>query len=162
MKPHNLAERNRQLAVFIATYSVTLFLLGSLCYLLLNAVPREQRRLTAITDDHVEAFLRYTDQADTLVFRIQHANTLDPQKLLPLYQWVNDLKTVYHQPFYAVIADSYTHLVGDLTRGKAADTTAATLQDRIIAVQKENLRLKTELNELKTELQLAKKQNTAR
>ena len=156
MKPYNLAERNRKIQAFTAVYGIAILLLAGLLYLLLVAAPSEQRRLVVLTQDKIEELLDYTDKADTLVLQIQKARRLEEEKLVPFYKWTNDLKAVYHLPFYTTLIDSYANLVNDLAAGKGKDTSAPELRSRMISLQEENLKLKTLQLELRKELREAK------
>ncbi len=156
MKPYNLAERNRKIVLFAAVYLAAVSLYGGLCYLLLRAAPQEQRRVAALTQDKIEAFLAHTDQADSLVVQVQKAGHVAAGKLVPFYKWSQDLKTVYHQPFYAVVVNSYTDLVNDIKKGTGQDSATASLRDKMITLQEENLKLKTGQKNLQKDLREAK------
>lgn len=156
MKPYNLADRNKKTQLFAAVYAAGIFLSGFLVYLVLRGAPQEQRRLAMLTQDKIEALLAHTDEADSLVLQIQRAGYVPGEKLIPFYKWSNDLKTVYHQPFYTVIVNSYTDLVKDLKTGAGDDSTMTSLKNKMLTLQQENLKLKTAGKELSQELQEAK------
>ena len=76
--------------------------------------------------------------------------------LVPFYKWTNDLKSVYNQPFYEAIVTSYSDLVDDIAQAKNKDTTMLSLKNNLLAVQKSNVDLMQQNQDLKKQLRVAK------
>ncbi len=152
----NHTERNRKIGHFALSYLVALLGTFVLFYFLFVVIPRIHNRETALTNDRIEEFVSYTNEADSLVIQIQRAPVVEAEALVPFFKWTNDLKTVYEQPFYGTIVTSYTDLVNDIARAKSKDTTLLTLKTRLIAMQRDNLELMQLQEDLKIKLKEGK------
>lgn len=152
----NQAVRNRKIAYFVLSYLVALLFTAVLFYFLFVVIPRINNRNTALTNERIEEFVKYTDEADSLVIQIQKAPVVEAEALIPFFKWTNDLKTVYDQPFYSVIVNSYTDLVNDIALAKGKDTTLPSLKNKLVTIQKANLELMQLNEELKRKLKEGK------
>lgn len=119
-------------------------------------IPKKQSELTAITNDQVEKLIRHTNDADTLVIQIQKAADIKAASLMPLFKWTNDLHNTYQQPFYKTIIRSYEDVFNEISKSKAGDTTLLAMKTKVIALQKENLALMQQYDDLNSELKAAK------
>ena len=159
MEAINLDERKRMIWYFAITYLAAVILTSIIFYFQFVVTPEVYSKETALTNDKIEELVRYTNDADSLVIQIQKAPVIEAKALVPFYKWTNDLKTVYKQPFYEAIIISYSDLVDDISQAKRKDTTITSLKNNIIAMQKENLKLMQQNDDLKTELKQAKSRN---
>ena len=144
----------------IVFYLIAVFVLCTLFYFQFVVVPKVYTQETALTNDKIEELVRYSNDADSLVIQIQKAPVVEAKALVPFYKWTNDLKSVYKQPFYEAIINSYADLVDEISQAKSRDTTLSALKNNIVNIQKANLNLIQQNQELKQELQLAKEKKT--
>lgn len=152
----NQKERNQMISHTIITYLLAISLVSVLFYFQFVETPKVYNNETALTNDKVEELVRYSNEADSLVLQIQKAPVVEAKALVPFYQWTNDLKAVYQQPFYGAIITSYSDLVDDIAQAKSMDTTLPSLKNKLIAIQKSNLELMQQNQELKLQLKTAK------
>ena len=144
----------------IVIYLIAVFVLCTLFYFQFVVVPKVYNKETSLTNDKIEELVRYSNDADSLVIQIQKAPVVEAKALVPFYKWTNDLKSVYKQPFYEAIINSYADLVDEISQAKSKDTTLSALKNNIVNIQKANLNLIQQNQELKQELQLAKERKT--
>ncbi|MCF0060660.1 hypothetical protein MUK70_15570 [Dyadobacter chenwenxiniae] len=156
MKPINAAQRNAVILRFSLCYFVMILLFVFLLYFSLIEIPKKQSELTAITNEQVEKLIHHTNDADTLVIQIQKAADVKAQALAPLFKWTGDLKNAYQQPFYTSIITSYVDLFNEIIKSKADDTTLMVMKTKMTTLQKENLILMQQQDDLNSELTLAK------
>jgi len=152
----NLEVRNRTIRQFIVTYLLAVMLIGIIFYFQFVVIPKLHAKETALTNDKIEELIKYTNDADSLVLQIQKAENLEAKALVPFYNWTNNLKTVYKQPFYEAIIISYMDLVNDITLTNGNDTTLVSLKNNMISLQKKNIALQLEGEDLTTKLREAK------
>lgn len=152
----NQKERNQMISHTIITYLLAISLVSVLFYFQFVVTPKVYNKETALTNDKIEELVRYSNEADSLVLQIQKAPVVEAKALVPFYQWTNDLKAVYQQPFYGAIITSYSDLVDDIAQAKSMDTTLPSLKNKLIAIQKSNLELMQQNQELKLQLKTAK------
>jgi hypothetical protein len=152
----NRDERTRMIWRSIVYYLTAVVLLYIIYYFQFVVTPRVYSRETALTNDKVEELVRYTHQADSLVIQIQKATVVEAKALVPFYKWTNDLKMVYKQPFYGAIINSYSDLVNDIAQAKNNDTTLSSLKNSMVTMQRENLMLMKQNEDLSLELKAAK------
>lgn len=156
MSALNQKERNEMISHTIITYLLAIVLVCVLFYFQFVLTPRIYSKETALTNDKIEELVRYSHEADSLVLQIQKAPVVEAKALVPFYKWTNDLKTVYQQPFYEAIITSYADLVDEIAQAKSKDTTLPALKNALIAIQKSNLELMKENQDLKLQLKEAK------
>ena len=144
----------------IVIYLIAVFVLCTLFYFQFVVIPKVYSKETALTNDKIEELVKYSNDADSLVIQIQKAPVVEAKALVPFYKWTNDLKSVYKQPFYEAIINSYADLVDEISQAKSKDTTLSALKNNIVNIQKANLNLIQQNQELKQELQLAKERKT--
>jgi hypothetical protein len=152
----NQEERSRTISYFITTYLIAVLLVCILLYFQFVATPRIHNRETALTNDKIDELVRYTNDADSLVIQIQKAPVVEAKALVPFYKWTNDLKAVYKQPFYEAIITSYSDLVNEIAQAKSKDTTLSSLKNNVVTIQKANLMLMQQNQELKEQLKAGK------
>ncbi len=152
----NQEERSRTISYFITTYLIAVLLVCILLYFQFVATPRIHNRETALTNDKIDELVRYTNDADSLVIQIQKAPVVEAKALVPFYKWTNDLKAVYKQPFYEAIITSYSDLVNEIAHAKSKDTTLSSLKNNVVTIQKANLMLMQQNQELKEQLKAGK------
>lgn len=158
MKPINYAERRRTIAYFAGLYLATALIIGFLTYFSILIIPREQNKLTNLTNGQVQELIHYMDSADSLAIQIQKAPVVSAKALVPFYSWTSDLQSVYKQPFYTTIIASYVNLVEDIAQSKSGDTMLIAAKNQMIALQKENLDLQQKQRELLLDLKSSKSQ----
>lgn len=156
MKPINAAQRNATILRFSLCYILMTLMVAFLLYFSLIEIPKKQSELTAITNEQVEKLIRHTNDADTLVIQIQKAADVKSEALAPLFKWTGDLQNAYQQPFYTSIITSYVDLFNEIVKSKAGDTTLAAMKTKMTSLQKENLILMQQHNDLNSELAEAK------
>ena len=152
----NQAERNSMIWHFIINYLIAIMLVSIIFYFQFVVIPRVYNKETALTNVKIEELVKYTNNADSLVLQIQKAKMLDAKSLVPFYNWTNNLKAVYKQPFYEGIISSYADLVNDITLANGKDTTLISLKIRMITLQQKNMELIQQGEELKLKLIQAK------
>ena len=148
----NQKERNRFILNCVASYLMAVLLVGVIFYFQFVVTPRVYSRETALTNDKIEEFVKYTNDADSLVVQIQRAGNLEAKSLVPFYDWTNNLKAVYKQPFYNAVIVSYTDLVNDIAQAHETDTTLSSLKNSLVSLQKKNLELMQQGETLKEDL----------
>ena len=152
----NHKERNLMIRHTFIAYLLAVILFSVLLYFQFVVTPEIYNRETALTNDKIEELVRYSNEADSLVLQIQKAPVVQAKALVPFYKWTNDLQSVYKQPFYAAIITSYSDLVNEIARAKSKDTTLLSLKNNLITIQKSNLDLMKQNEELKLQLKAAK------
>ena len=148
----NQKERNQMILNCIVTYLIVVVLVSVIFYFQFVVTPKVYSKETALTNDKIEEFVKYTNDADSLVIQIQKAKSLEAKALVPFYNWTNNLKAVYKQPFYSAIIVSYTDLVNDIAQAHEKDTTLSSLKQNLISLQKKNLELIQQGQDLKEDL----------
>lgn len=157
MEVLNQKERTRFTVQSIALYLVAAIIVVIVSYVQFVVTPPIHYRETALTNDKVDELVRYTKDADSLVVQIQRARTIEAAKLVPFYDWTNDLRTVYKQPFYVAVISSYGDLVKEIAAAKSQDTATVNLQKKLVEIQQSNIRMMGENDDLKNQLKTAKK-----
>lgn len=156
MKPINAAQRNAIILRFSLCYFLMILLVAFLLYFSLIEIQKKQSELTAVTNEQVEKLIHHTNEADTLVIKIQRAADVKAEALTPLFRWTGDLQNAYQQPFYTSIITSYVNLFNEIIKSKASDTTLSALKSKMASLQKENLDLIQQKEMLSSELAAAK------
>ena len=156
----NQEERNRIISHCIVIYLIAVCVLCTLFYFQFVVIPKVYNKETALTNDKIEELVKYSNDADSLVIQIQKAPVVEAKALVPFYKWTNDLKSVYKQPFYEAIINSYADLVDEISQAKGKDTTLSALKNNIVTIQEANSNLIRQNQELRLELQQTKEKKT--
>ncbi|MBU1822241.1 MAG: hypothetical protein KKG00_12130 [Bacteroidetes bacterium] len=141
MSAINQAERNRRIVYFVNSYIALIGLCAWLFYWQFVATPRLYARQTGLANEKVMELVGYTHDADSLVVRIQKTKQFKPEALVPFYQWINDLRAVYKQPFYATILTSYAEAINEVAASKGKDTLLPSLKAQLTTLQKNSFEL---------------------